>query len=353
MTQSSKVVPLKAPDECCRTQQPHLAADPSLGASDRAAHARADCCRRCSTTPTTCCSKWPIGRATMPTSTCISTRCAKSACSANASRPNSVNACTRASTRCTNRADAEEEEAPDFETAVDSMSLVKNDDLEISVAVAGIVSKVTSQFSLPVMQLTRRIDSLCPNRTVTERMNPLGPAPTRRGVRRGDGLHRDRHSRANRFAQAVRTIRDGTSRPGVRRRQSTARGSRRAARLAQRHEARSEHACSIRPRDRRQQHRQSRRATRGARRSRWTGRRHARPWRRGRGDQRGGFGGIPVHPAVIGRQRFHCAAATAGGTAQSRRRSGMRRRLRRARQRCDGRRVNTPVRSDRSSRLRN
>jgi hypothetical protein len=39
--------------------------------------------------------------------------------------------------------------------------LVKNDDLEIAVAVAGIVSKVTSQFSLPVMQLTRRI-FLCP-----------------------------------------------------------------------------------------------------------------------------------------------------------------------------------------------
>ena len=69
----------------------------------------------------------------------------------------------------------DEEETTDFETAVDNMSLVKNDDLEISVAVAGIVSKVTSQFSLPVMQLTRRIDSLCPNRTVTERMNPLGP----------------------------------------------------------------------------------------------------------------------------------------------------------------------------------
>ena len=68
-----------------------------------------------------------------------------------------------------------DDEPTDFEAAVDSMSLVKNDDLEISVAVAGIVSKVTSQFSLPVMQLTRRIDSLCPNRTVTERMNPLGP----------------------------------------------------------------------------------------------------------------------------------------------------------------------------------
>jgi len=73
------------------------------------------------------------------------------------------------------KANEENAEPTDFETAVDSMSLVKNDDLEISVAVAGIVSKVTSQFSLPVMQLTRRIDSLCPNRTVTERMNPLGP----------------------------------------------------------------------------------------------------------------------------------------------------------------------------------
>ena len=72
-------------------------------------------------------------------------------------------------------ATSDEADVPDFEAAVDSMSLVKNDDLEISVAVAGIVSKVTSQFSLPVMQLTRRIDSLCPNRTVTERLNPLGP----------------------------------------------------------------------------------------------------------------------------------------------------------------------------------
>ena len=69
----------------------------------------------------------------------------------------------------------EEEETTDFEAAVDNLSLVKNDDLEISVAIAGIVSKVTSQFSLPVMQLTRRIDSLCANRTVTERLNPLGP----------------------------------------------------------------------------------------------------------------------------------------------------------------------------------
>ena len=55
------------------------------------------------------------------------------------------------------------------------MTLVKNDDLEIAVAIAGIVSKVSGQFALPVMQLTRRIDTLCANRTVTERLNPLGP----------------------------------------------------------------------------------------------------------------------------------------------------------------------------------
>ncbi len=71
--------------------------------------------------------------------------------------------------------DSQEPEQIDFETAVDSMTLVKNDDLEIAVAIAGIVSKVSSQFNLPVMQLTRRIDTLCANRTVTERLNPLGP----------------------------------------------------------------------------------------------------------------------------------------------------------------------------------
>jgi len=63
----------------------------------------------------------------------------------------------------------------DFDTAVDSITLVQNDELEISVAVAGIVSKVTSQFSLPIMQLTKRVDYLCKHDSVTERMNPMGP----------------------------------------------------------------------------------------------------------------------------------------------------------------------------------
>ena len=69
----------------------------------------------------------------------------------------------------------EPREEEDFEATVDSLSLVKNDDLEMSVAISGIVSKITSQYSLQVMQLTKRIDVLCTARTVTERLNPMGP----------------------------------------------------------------------------------------------------------------------------------------------------------------------------------
>jgi hypothetical protein len=67
------------------------------------------------------------------------------------------------------------EEEEDFETAVGNFSLVKNDQLEVSVAVSGIVSKVTSQFSLQIMQLTKRMDSLYPAHDITEQLNPLGP----------------------------------------------------------------------------------------------------------------------------------------------------------------------------------
>ena len=55
------------------------------------------------------------------------------------------------------------------------LSLLRNDDLEISVAVAGIVSKVTSRFSLPLAQLTRRLDAVCPRHEINEAGNPLGP----------------------------------------------------------------------------------------------------------------------------------------------------------------------------------
>jgi hypothetical protein len=66
-------------------------------------------------------------------------------------------------------------EEDDLETSVDDLAMVGNDELEISVAVAGIVSKVTSQHSLQIMQLTKRIDHLAKDTEITERTNPLGP----------------------------------------------------------------------------------------------------------------------------------------------------------------------------------
>jgi hypothetical protein len=57
----------------------------------------------------------------------------------------------------------------------DDIGLVDNDDLEISVAISGITSKITSQFSLPIMELTKRFDHLAKHTTVNERRNPLGP----------------------------------------------------------------------------------------------------------------------------------------------------------------------------------
>jgi len=59
----------------------------------------------------------------------------------------------------------------DFE----SLTLVHQDELEISVAIAGIVSKVTSLHSLEIMLLTKRLDHLTQGVDVTERLNPLGP----------------------------------------------------------------------------------------------------------------------------------------------------------------------------------
>ena len=54
-------------------------------------------------------------------------------------------------------------------------SLLDKEELEMSVAVSGIVSKVTSQYSLAVMHLTKRFDSLAKHQTISERTNPLGP----------------------------------------------------------------------------------------------------------------------------------------------------------------------------------
>ena len=54
-------------------------------------------------------------------------------------------------------------------------TLLDKDELEMTVAVSGIVSKVTSLYSLAVMHLTKRLDSLAKTQTITERTNPLGP----------------------------------------------------------------------------------------------------------------------------------------------------------------------------------
>jgi len=55
------------------------------------------------------------------------------------------------------------------------LGLVGNEDLEVSVAVSGIVSKITSRFSLAIMELTKRLDHLNKTREVSELSNPLGP----------------------------------------------------------------------------------------------------------------------------------------------------------------------------------
>ncbi len=54
-------------------------------------------------------------------------------------------------------------------------TLLDQDELEMTVAVAGIVSKVTSHYSLAIMQLTKRLDTLIQYQTLSERTNPLGP----------------------------------------------------------------------------------------------------------------------------------------------------------------------------------
>jgi uncharacterized protein DUF1631 len=61
------------------------------------------------------------------------------------------------------------------EIDAEDYALLDQDELEMTVAVSGIVSKVTSQYSIAVMQLTKRLDFLAKRTTITERNNPLGP----------------------------------------------------------------------------------------------------------------------------------------------------------------------------------
>ncbi len=65
----------------------------------------------------------------------------------------------------------EEAEEPNY----DELGMVENDQLEMSVAVAGITSKITSQYSLLIMQLTRRMDHMVEEAQISERSNPMGP----------------------------------------------------------------------------------------------------------------------------------------------------------------------------------
>ncbi len=64
----------------------------------------------------------------------------------------------------------------DLESAeVDDLQLVGNEELELSVAISGIVSKVTSQYNDYIARLTARFDDVCKTKTLTDRDNPLGP----------------------------------------------------------------------------------------------------------------------------------------------------------------------------------
>lgn len=64
----------------------------------------------------------------------------------------------------------------DLESAeVDDLQLVGNEELELSVAISGIVSKVSNQYNHYIMRLTARFDEVCKTKTLTDRDNPLGP----------------------------------------------------------------------------------------------------------------------------------------------------------------------------------
>ena len=57
----------------------------------------------------------------------------------------------------------------------ENLALVENDELEVSVAISGMVSKAASQHSMALFAVSKRLDSLFPNREIDESNNPLGP----------------------------------------------------------------------------------------------------------------------------------------------------------------------------------
>jgi len=75
-------------------------------------------------------------------------------------------------------------EPNEVELQAEDFSLVQNDELEISVAAAGISSKVTGMFLLPITQLTKRIEDVC-SRKLEPNCNPLGPQSLSRAFIQG------------------------------------------------------------------------------------------------------------------------------------------------------------------------
>ena len=56
-----------------------------------------------------------------------------------------------------------------------NLALVENDELEVSVAISGMVSKAQSQYSMPLFAVSMRLDSLFDSVEIDESNNPLGP----------------------------------------------------------------------------------------------------------------------------------------------------------------------------------
>ena len=118
------------------------------------------------------CSRWQTALAAMPTSICTSSPCASFVCNGE----NIARSFALRYTQGFEEAFAPKAQTEEDETNYDELGMVENDQLEMSVAIAGITSKITSQYSLLIMQLTRRMDHLADDEVeISERSNPMGP----------------------------------------------------------------------------------------------------------------------------------------------------------------------------------
>ncbi len=62
-------------------------------------------------------------------------------------------------------------------STIDSLSLVANDDLEVSVALDGMIAKAKNKFGSQIYQLNTRVDALMLHVTVSDKNNPFHPQP--------------------------------------------------------------------------------------------------------------------------------------------------------------------------------